>query len=255
MNEWIKKYAAVFFIILFSSCATILNQPQQKIFITTDKNVKVISVESSVLMDASKVTNPPIEYFVKRSNTLLIITVQVDSTKKIIVLKPKNSFAYWCNIISNYGIGMLVDKGNLKRYAYPKINYISVEDTGITVKSAAPIKKGTINLSLSVPFTTVFNIIDSSGKYNSAGIFGLEAGADFFYRNNAYLSVNIGAATDVFAEHIGLGYYETGNTFYASIKNNNVTGRFDLGYGISLSKLKWTKITVDSFNTFYKSKK
>ena len=106
-----------------------------------------------------------------------------------------------------------------------------------------------------VPFTTVFNIIDSSGKYNSAGIFGLEAGADFFYRNNAYLSVNIGAATDVFAEHIGLGYYEAGNTFYASVKNNNVAGRFDLGYGISLSKFKWTKISVDSFNTFYKSKK
>ena len=254
MNKWIKTYAVVSFIFLFSSCATILNQPVQKIIITTGKNIKVISVEKAVLIDSSKHTHTPKEYFLTRSNTPLIINVQTDSTKNIIILKPKSSFAYWYNIISNFGIGMLIDKDNLKRYAYPKINYISVEDTGIAIKSAAPIKKGTINLSLSLPFTTVFNIIDSNGKYNSAGVFGLEAGADFFYKNNTNLSVNIGAATDLFGEHIGIGYYETGNTFYVSVKNNTIIRRFDLGYGINVSKLKWTKITVDSVTTFYKSK-
>ena len=93
---------------------------------------------------------------------------------KTIILKLKNSFAYWYNIIFNYGIGMLVDNDNLKRYAYPKINFISIKDTSITIKSATPIKKSTINLSLSLPFTTVFNINDSSGKYNSEGVFGLK---------------------------------------------------------------------------------
>jgi hypothetical protein len=254
MVAWIKKYYAVVFIFVFSSCATIINQPLQKIFIITDKNIKVISVENAVLMDSSKQNNTPKKYFVKRSNTPLIINVQTDSTKNIIILKPKSSFAYWYNIIFNFGIGMLIDKDNLKRYTYPKINYISIEDTGIAIKSAAPIKKGTINLSLSLPFTTVFNIIDSSGKYNSAGVFGLEAGADFFYKKNTYLSVNICAATDLFGEHIGIGYYETGNTLYASLKNNTIIRRFDLGYGINVSKLKWTKITVDSVKTSYTSK-
>jgi hypothetical protein len=95
MIEWLNKYAVVFFMLLLSSCATIINQPLQKIFIATDKNVKVISVEKAVLMDSSKHTNARKEYFVKRSNTPLIITVQADSTKKIIVLKSKISFAYW----------------------------------------------------------------------------------------------------------------------------------------------------------------
>jgi hypothetical protein len=252
MIEWLNKYAVVFFMLLLSSCATIINQPLQKIYITTDKNVKVISVEKAVLMDSSKHTNARKEYFVKRSNTPLIITVQADSTKKIIVLKSKNSFAYWYNIAANYGIGMLVDRDNEKRFTYQQSSYISAEDTSIIIKRFAPVKKGTVNLSFSLPFTTAFNIIDSSGKYNSAGVYGLEAGADYFYSCNNFLSLNIGAATDVFAEHFGPGYYETGSTIYASVKNNNAIGSFDLGYGVNVSKLTWSKITLDSATTFYK---
>ncbi|WP_462250321.1 hypothetical protein [Ferruginibacter sp.] len=254
MIEWIKKYHTVVLLFFLSSCATIINQPLQNIFIATDKNIKVISVEKAVLMDSSKHTNARKEYFVKRSNTPLVITVQTDSTKKVIVLKPKNSFAYWYNIAANYGIGMLIDRDNVKRFTYQQSSYVSVEDSSITIKRFAPIKKGAINLSLSLPFTTVFNMIDSSGKYNSAGIYGLEAGIDYFYSTNHFLSVNIGAATDVFAEHFGPGYYETGSTIYASVKNNNAVGSFDLGYGINVSKLTWSKITLDSATTFYKRK-
>ncbi len=57
MNIWIKIYAVMSFIFLFSSCAAILNQLVQKIIITTGKNVKVTLVEKAVLSDSSSISS------------------------------------------------------------------------------------------------------------------------------------------------------------------------------------------------------
>jgi hypothetical protein len=139
---------------------------------------------------------------------------------------------------------MLIDKDNPKRYAYSVRNYLKLQDTTIKRSRFTPIEKGTINLSLSPSFTTIFSIQAKDKKYNSAGVFGLEAGVEYFYRNNNYLSINLGAATDRFGEHFGPGYVETATTLFTSVRNNNIVGSFDLGYGINASRQKWTKQTI-----------
>ena len=236
---------------LFTSCATTLNQPLQRIFIATDNNIKSVTVNRSTLTDSTLIRiDAPKIYYVPRSPNPLIVELQLDSTKKIIVLKARNSFAYWANIYFNYGLGMLVDRDNTKRYSYPQKNYFTVEDTTIKRHRFPPIRKGTINLSLSLPFLGIFDLQSGNGKYTSAGIFGLETGVDFFYKNNQYVSVNIGVGTDAtIVEHLGPGYFETGSSVFASVRNNHVLGSFDIGYGINVSQLQWRKMSIgDTIN-------
>ena len=241
-----KNYSAILFVLLalLSSCATILNSPVQKILITSDKNIRIRSVEKVALIDSTSIgINDQIAYYVVRSTQPLKVNIQIDTIKKTILLKSRNSLAFWANIFSTDGVGMLVDKDNLKRYAYPNRNYFYVVDTSVKRSRFAPVKKGTINLSLSLPFLTVFNVKSITSRYNSAGVLGLGAGMDYFYQDNHYLSLNIGAATDQFAEHLGVGYYETAGTIFANVSNNKVTGSFDFGYGMNLSELIWTQQT------------
>ncbi len=205
---------------------------------------------------SSSYNNGTKKYYVSRSNEPLNINLQIDSTKKTIILNPKKSFAYWFNIPSNYGIGMLVGKGNVKRFGYSKYNYLTLKDTSIKIHRFAPTKNGSLNLVLSLPFVNGFCLTDSgNGKYNSFGFFGLQGGLEYFYKSNSYLSISIGVATDVFAKHIGYGYFETGSTIFSSIRNNNVVRSFDLGYGINLSKLKWAKKFTDNVTIKNQSKK
>lgn len=241
-----KKYSAILFVLLalFSSCATILNGPVQKILITPDSNIRIRSVEKVALIDSTSIgINDQRAYYVVRSTQPLKVNIQIDTIKKTLLLKSRNSLTFWANIFTNWGLGMLVDKDNLKRFAYPKRNYLSANDTSVKIYRFAPVKKGTINLSLSVPFLTVFNVKSITGRYKSAGVLGLGAGLDYFYQDNDYLSINVGAATDQFAEHIGVGYYETANTIFANVTNNHVVGSFDFSYGMNLSELRWTQQT------------
>ena len=245
------SYRIFFFalIILFSSCATILNQPIQRVFISTDQHIKSVSVTKSLSIDSSLIRiDAPKIYYLVRTNKPLSIEFQLDTTKKTILLKARNSSEYWLNIATNYGVGMLVDRDNTKRYAYPKRNYFTVKDTIIKRYAFAPIRKGTINLSLSWPLPSFFNLQSETGNYNSSGPFGLQTGVDYFYKDNHYISVNFGAATDVFGEYFG-PYRETGTIFFTSVQNNNVVGSFDFGYGINLSKLEWKRTTIrDTIN-------
>lgn len=237
--------ALIVILLFFSSCATVLNSPVQMIIISTDKKIKVISVDRVTVIDSSfKKVNETKAYYIPRSNEPLKVNLEIDSTPKTIFLLPKKSFAYWCNIPYTYGIGMLVDKDNMKRYGYSKRNYLELEDTLIRRYNFASTKKGTLNLSLSLPYTTVFNLKTIDKRYKSAGIFGLEAGLDYFYQDNNYLSLNLGIATDRFGEYFGPGYIQAANAKYSSFRNNNTVGSFDFGYGINVSQLKWTQQTI-----------
>ena len=103
---------------------------------------------------------------------------------------------------------MLVNRDNLKRYAYPKRNYFTLEDTTIKRHAFAPIRKGTINLSISWPLPSFFHLQSETGNYNSSGPFGLQTGMDYFYQNNHYVSLNFGAATDALVNILELGNSE-----------------------------------------------
>ena len=122
-----KKYAGIVLLamILLSSCATFLNSRLQKIHINTPKNVKIISVDRSILVDSLvKRKRERKTYFVQRSKLPIKVIVQVDSTQKTILLKPKYMFASWANFCFNNGLSMLVDTNNKRCYRYQISNYI-----------------------------------------------------------------------------------------------------------------------------------
>jgi hypothetical protein len=232
-------------LLLLSSCATVLNRPAQKVRIASEPGLKIISVNTLGSLDSSSVKpGKRGVYYVRRGNTPLVVTIQANNITKTIELKPTKSFAYWFNIYCNYGIGMLVDKNSPKRYAYPSDNYIGSRDSAVKVTRFMPVKKGTLNFSFSLPFMIHFNMRSIDGRRRSGGVLGLEAGVDYYYRDNNYLSVSLGAGTDQGAEHIGKGYAQTGNNLFASLRNNHTIGNLDVGYGLSLSQLVWSNITL-----------
>ena len=230
--------------IFFSSCATLLNGPAQNIRIATDENIKRVSMENALFEDSSaRKPEVPGSYLVRRSNKTLVIHIQLDSGEKIIRIRPHNSFAFWLNI-DNYCIGMLVDKDHPQRYAYRRWNYMALKDTAIMLRRFAPVPKGTVRFFLSVPLINSFSLRSPEGRSSPTGPFGLEAGVDYFYKTDHYISLSAGAGSSVFVDHIGKGYFTTGHTFFGSIRNNHVIGSFDLGYGLSFSDLLWSKVTT-----------
>ena len=208
-------------ILLFASCATVLNSPIQKVTITSDKNIKIISVnkfeyQESALSDSDHSRS----YYVFRSFMPLKVNLLVDSIPKSIVILPKNSFAYWLNISFLYGLGMLIDKDTPKRYAYSPNNHIVLKDSSIQLLRFSPIRKNTVNLTISPSCLNSFNINAVGKQYKSAGILGIEGGLEYYYHNNQYISLNAGVGTDILGEHFGQGYYQSGNAAYLESVHN-----------------------------------
>jgi len=235
----------IFPLIFLSSCATILNSHSQLIRVSTEKNISDLRVGNTLSVESHTLDTPRVHAFiVPRSAGPLIIHFRIDTAEKTVSLQPRNSFAWWYNILSNYGIGMLVDRNNPKRYSYPSWTYLAANDTVVCYHRFPPVAKGNLRLSLAYSPVNVFNVLSPEGKYNTGGIFGMEAGIDYFHKTDRYISLAVGAATSVApVEHLGKGYLRTGNALYANIRYNYVIGSFDLGYGGSISKLIWARTT------------
>jgi len=235
--------------LFFSSCATVLNGPAQNIRITADERLRDISVENALLVDSlSGEPHGSGTYSVRRGRAPLSIHALLDSGEKIIRIWPHNSIAWWINI-ENYGLGMLVDWKNPKRYAYRRWNYLTLKDTMIACRRFAPVRKRAVYGSLSLTLVNTFSMRSPEGQSITGGPYGLGLGIDYFYKSDRFLSFSVGAATSAFAEHLGKGYYYTGHTFFGSVRNNLTFGSFDLGYGLSVSELLWSKtINGDTVN-------
>lgn len=240
--------ALLLYALLTSGCATILNQNLQRIAIATAANVKVLAVKGATPTEyMARVQHNARVYYAKRSAKPITIQLQVDTTIKNIVIKPRNSAAFWLNIYCNYGAGMLIDLNNPRRYSYPAYNYINAAGTRVNLQRFAPVKKGHVNVEFTIPFITAFNIRALGAQHNSAGIFGIEAGLDYYWKTNQYLSFTTGAGTDRLpVDYFGVGYIQTAWAAYASIRNNMVSGSFDVGYGLGLNRYSWQKTSYAS---------
>lgn len=244
MKPKLSTFLLVIFPLLLASCARTFNSGMQKVVIETDKHVQVLNAGPLAPTDSFDLRQRHIKtYYVPRSPKPLIITIATDSMQKQVVLPSQNSLAYWYNIAANYGIGMLADKDHPKRYGYPAHNYITVNDTDVVIRRYAPEEKGAFYLSLGIPYLQSFHMRQPDGRYSSSGIFGLEAGVEYYYRPDRFLSLNLGTGMDKVGEYIGTGYYQSGMTGYASLRHNHVTGNFEWGYGLNYSQLIWGRHT------------
>jgi len=109
--------------LICSSCATLFNSPKKQVQIITDTQATIV-VDSDTL----KSTNNQTSIEVIRKQEPISLIVFNDTLSKNISIEAKNSFAFWSNLGVCYGLGMLIDMDNPKRYTYPNTIYLSMKN-------------------------------------------------------------------------------------------------------------------------------
>ncbi len=250
----IKKITYLFCILtisfLLNSCATILNSKKTKLKIISNKPANVI-IHKDTLIDSSTKK----QVFVSRSKAPLRITVFNDTIQKTIAIKSKNSFAYWLNLYPiTLWTGFLIDRHKPKRYAYPKLIYIDLNDTIPRYFTYYPWSmKGNIDIHLSVPYINTFMLQpENEGIKKNTGFWGLNIGLDYYHSKKQFLNFNISSVTDFFlplpAAVDIVGEYELMSSIYIAISNNHTYRRFTFGYGVSLARNSWSLNYADNYN-------
>jgi hypothetical protein len=227
--------------IFLSSCVTLLSSSHKNVRIFTTEPTKVIYNQDSI----NTINNKAI-LSVERKNQPLEITLLTDSASKSIVVKPLKSRTYFSNIFFNYGIGMLVDRKNSKRFSYPdKIYIVSSETTPKYYRFKQSNSNGKLYLNFSLPHINSFFLrpVDESSKVNT-GFWGISGGFDYYYRKQQFLSLNASTVIAYFVPVPApvkiIGIYETMDSQYISFANNYRKNRFTFGYGISIARNTWT---------------
>jgi hypothetical protein len=227
--------------LILCSCATIMNGPTQRIDIIANRQAD-IKTNDQVLRPNKNRTS----LIVARDNKPIKLTVFNDTISKQLTLQSKNSFAYWFNIIENYGLGMLIDKDSPKRYAYPKNIYVDMTNNLNSFTTYNPvIRKGSLQLHYSLPWINNFllNPIGENSKKFNTGFWGIMLGFDYYYKTNRFLNLSASAVMDFFipfpaAVDFG-GEWDFMSSQYISLSNNFRIKRFSIGYGLSCSKNIW----------------
>ncbi len=226
-----------------------MNQSHKDITIYTTEPSKIILNRDTINTIDNKATLK-----VERKKEVLNVTASTDSLTKTIEVEPKNSFMYWSNIFGNYGIGMLVDRNNPKRYTYPQRIYINSTDTiSRYYRYSQANKKGELHLHISLPHINSLNLTpENEGAKSNTGFWGLTIGLDYYHSKNQFLNIGISGVSDFFVPFPAAvdisGEYELMSSRYGSISNNHRLGRFSLGYGLSYAKNTWDFRYYDRFD-------
>lgn len=220
------------------SCATILNPSHKAMTIYTPGPSKIIIKKDTLHTEANEV-----HFSVQRSKEPLNMRVIADSSDQALSILAKSSFAYYLNILYNYGLGMLVDQNNPKRYTYPRRIFVdSTVDGGF--KTYLTTQRGDFNFQISFPYINSF-ITQPFGenRKDRTGFWGLGAGIDYYHQDRQYLSLNARTVSDFFFPIPAPVTYEGGQEFmssnYLSLSNHHRINHFDWGYGLSWIENRW----------------
>lgn len=239
---------ALILLCLISSCATIMNQPQSATVVHADKPTRLL-----VNGDTIDMTNRTYKLQLERSKKDVQLTV-LDSPRTTITLPAHNSFAWYANIFCNYGIGMLIEKNDPKRYTYPAHVYLNNPDTAKRFVATRPIpQKGRLELHVSLPHINTFSFQPvGESRQASAGFWGFSLGVNYYHRKNQFLQFAASALADVeipFWAHIDYsGEVEFMNSQSLSLTNNHYLKRFTIGYGLSFARNRWGVAYHDRFD-------
>ncbi|TVZ55285.1 hypothetical protein OD91_0531 [Lutibacter sp. Hel_I_33_5] len=176
-----KKLSLLLFaLLIFSSCATILNKKTSVVKISADKESKIIFQKDTILINKKQIKIRPI-----RSKKNLKVTVLKDSLKRDFYFENKISPLFWMNITSIYSIGMLVDLFSDKRFTY-KHNLHFITDRlskkiELSSKKIALIPKNKLFI-----YTSPIKLVD----FTSIPMTTL--GVEYFVKNNFSISAEYG---------------------------------------------------------------
>lgn len=234
-----------FLLVLFialggTSCATLLNRKYTNVRIITEKPGEI------TVNDLSIKTRPEgIDFPAERKNEPLVIHYLSDSTEKIFTVNSINSFAYFANIFTNYGIGMLIDKDNPRRYGYPRQAIISCKPEDIVPRRFNPfVPAGSLYWHFSIPYYNNFYLQPlNEGVRQSAGFWGIATSVEYAHSRNQSLAVSAGAAMDFFLPVLVAvdysGEWKSAATTYLSLAYKQYYKRFNAGLGIHVSRHFW----------------
>lgn len=118
----IKTILLILTILIFCSCATLLNSRTDSINIVTSEPTKI-----KVLNDTLNKTSESNFIAVERSKKLLEVSVFTDQISKTVNIKSGISIVFWLNLYAPIGlIGFLIDLNNPNRFNYPNTVYIDL---------------------------------------------------------------------------------------------------------------------------------
>jgi hypothetical protein len=232
-----------------TSCATIMNQPQKNLTIYTTIPSEIIYKGDTIITVDNKAN-----FRVERNKEPISFIATADSLTKTFQVKSQNSFMYWSNIFCNYGIGMLVDRKNPKRYSYPQRIYVNSADTiGRFFRYKQANNKGELYLHLSFPHINSFYLTPENEETKSnTGFWGLTIGLDYYHSKKQFINLGISGVSDFFVPFPAAvdisGEYELMSSRYISLSNNHRLRRFTIGYGLSYARNTWDFRYYDRFD-------
>ena len=237
-----KNHILIFAVIvsfLMTSCATIFNSPHKTITVHTTEPSKIVHKQDTIRTIDNKA-----HLRVERKNEPLSFVATTDSLGKSVEVGYINSPLFWLNINPfNYGIGMLVDRNNPKRYSYPEKIFInSANTTGEYFRFGQANNKGELYLHLSLPwFFNSFRIMpENEGIKVNFGLGGTTIGLDYYHSKSQFIHLGFSmVSASKMWYTTNEREYEIMSSNYFSLSNNHKIGRFSIGYGLSYARNDW----------------
>lgn len=220
------------------SCASILN--------TKDTGVRFRATEPGRVMlngQTYPIGNHAVWVEVPRSEQPLSVVFSTDSTQKAVELPSKLAFAYWSNIFTNYGLGMLIDRKTVKRFTYPRRVEWNPVTGEVYYKFRNPPTQGTLRWKIGFPYANHFQQHMADSTHTRFGFLGISTGFEYFYRPKSFCSLDVGAAiAHLVPFPVGVDYfgpYETFAALYVRASHHHMLRRWDLGYGLHYTHHFW----------------
>jgi hypothetical protein len=266
----IKSLPLLFFILFFSSCATLMNSSYTQINLYTKQDsLKVY------LTDSTHFAYTPAQLLVERSKSPLKVTLEKQDLKKTVLIPKKLSLAFTIGnyINGSFPAGYLIDLTNVKRFKYPSSVYFDLDyinNTNLKYKTKVKpqntlsqcqddgrkkdltCRKGTIGIKLSVPEGNSFVINKQTHIGKAFGFLGITSEVDYYYKDREFFGIGIGDVTDFIipipAPYDVWGEYERSFGTYYDLLHGNDFKRFAVSYGLNFSKYSYYKrVTAELF--------
>lgn len=227
-----RKLYILIISILMTSCATLMNRPYKYVTVLTTEPCKIICKQDTIYTVKNKA-----HLKLERNNESVSIVAITDSFTKSIDIESKNSFMYWSNIYFNYGIGMIIDGNNPKRYSYPQKIYINSADAVNKYdRHGKANNKGELYLHASLPFINSFRMMhENEGSKVSTGFWGFTIGLDFYHSKNQFINFGLSGTLNYSPFLPFIMHEESMISEYISLSNNHKIKRLSIGYGLSFA--------------------
>ena len=233
-------------VLLFSSCATIINRPTIRVNIYSDTD----SVKVHINNDSLNWQALPTSIDVIRSKNNLMITAQKDTVQKQIEVKRRISTAFWLgNLFSGAGvIGYAIDLTNPKRFTYPTIILINFDNHNKPYSRAIyntwlKPQKELLNIKISIPEGNHFYLNKGYGYGNTFGFLGISAGFEYYFSDKYCLNMDFGGLTDfiipVPAPYDPEGSYNRSFATYGDIQLGSDYKRLHYDVGIQFTRTSY----------------